>query len=100
MIWTVTYVLMGLNALGGFLLLVLLRNGSRPYLAGIRWMLRLLACIPLVGVVLNLVQASGTVPLTLMSPLRICIGYTLLGAAVWGFVGWLVHRQKENNHAE
>ena len=91
---TLSYVLMGFNAAGGFLLLFLLKNGTRPSLVGIRWCLRILAYIPLVGIVLNLIQQSQIIPLAVFSPIRICLGYTLLGIAIWGFVVWLLRQKK------
>ena len=91
---TLSYVLMGFNAAGGFLLLFLLHNGTRPSLVGIRWCLRILAYIPLVGVCLNLVQQSQIIPLEILSPIRLCIGYTLLGTAIWGFIVWLLQQTK------
>ena len=89
-----SYMLMGLNAIGGFLLLFLLKNGRRPSLVGIRWCLRILATIPLVGICLNLIQQSQLIPLAIFSPIRLCIGYTLLGTAIWGLVVWFLRQTK------
>lgn len=86
---TLSYVLMVIDGIGSILLLCLLRNGHRPNLAGIRWMLRVLCCIPLVGIMLNGIMHAEVIPLTVLAPLRVCIGYTLIGIAIWGFVAWV-----------
>lgn len=87
---TLSYILMVIDGIGSILLLWLLRNGHRPNLAGIRWMLRVFCCVPLVGIMLNGVMSLDVIPLTILLPLRICIGYTLIGVATWGFVIWLL----------
>lgn len=89
-----SYGLMAINVCGGCLLLWLLKNGRRPALQGIRWTLRVLACIPLVGMGLNIVQQRDLLPLALLSPLRVCIGYTLMGVSIWGFVAWLLRQRR------
>ena len=91
---TLSYMLMGFNAAGGFLLLFLLKNGRRPSLVGLRWCLRLLAFLPLMGILLNLIQQSQMIPLAIFSPIRLCIGYTLLGTAIWGLVVWFLRQTR------
>ena len=52
-----SYSLMAITLFGAGLLLFFIRNGLRPGLAGIRWILRILALIPMVGVTFNLLIA-------------------------------------------
>ena len=87
-----SYSLMAINLFGAGLLLFFLRNGLRPDLAGIRWMLRILALIPMVGVTFNLLIAFEVVTLAGIALIRICVGYILIGSAIWGFVFWLQRR--------
>ena len=87
-----SYSLMAINLFGAGLLLFFLRNGLRPDLAGIRWMLRILALIPIAGVTFNLLIAFEVVTLAGIALVRICVGYVLIGSAIWGFVFWLQRR--------
>lgn len=95
MLFYLSYVLMVTNAVGGVYLLRCVHNGQRPHLAGLRWFLRSLGCVPLCGITFNLIQAFELLPKELLSPLRLCVGYTLIGIAIWGFVIWLHKERRE-----
>ena len=85
MLLRLSWSLMILNAAGGAILLKYLYSGEYRHLGGLRWLLWVLAFLPIVGMAMNVMGVQGTI--------RQVIGYAMIGSAVWGFIFWL-HAQR------
>ena len=84
---------------GALTLLFLIRNGRTYHLAGLRFCIRYVALIPILGIIFNYLSTIQT----FLSPMhftsfRLCIGYTIINLAVWSFVIWLLRLPPSSSH--
>lgn len=86
----ITEVLMWLCFLCAALVLYLIRNGRTKHLAGLRTSLRLFACVPIVGLLLNQLGTVGLLPEEDFVMVRRFIQYGLLAVTSGSFVWWLL----------
>ena len=74
------------------LLLYLMRNGRTRHLGGLRLCLRFYACVPILGLVLNIFDNNQMMPERDFVLLRRVIQYGMLNISVGSFLWWLWRR--------
>lgn len=86
----ITNALMWLCFFCALCILYSIRNGRTVHLAGVRMCLRFLACVPIFGLILNLVGDAGLMPVADFTILRRLVQYTTLALSLVSFLLWLL----------